>query len=154
MAASDGAPPRGRRHLTKLLRYGAASVITTVISLALLGVLLFATTPGWANLVAVAVGSVLSFELNRRWVWQRSDRKGRWVQLLLFICASLVFLVVSTLAVREVSSALGPRSGSTLRALAVETTTVAVFGVRWAMQYVFLARVLFRTSESVVPTQS
>ena len=154
MPASRAVSRSGQRHLSKILRYSAASVITTVISLALLAVLLLATTPGWANLVAVAVGSVMSFELNRRWVWQQSDRKGRWMQLVLFICASLVFLVMSTLAVREVSSALGPRSGSILRELAVETTTVAVFGVRWVTQYLFLGRMLFQTPEVAVPART
>jgi hypothetical protein len=94
--------------MPKILRYSAASVITTLVSLGLLAVLLLATTPGWANLVAVAVGSVMSFELNRRWVWQQSNRKGRWMQLLLFICASLVFLGMSTLAVREGEFGIGP----------------------------------------------
>jgi putative flippase GtrA len=112
----------------------------------LLGVLLLGVTPGWANLVAVACGSVVSFELNRRWVWKQADRRARWLQLLFFVGVSLVFLVVSGLAVHEVTSYLGPRSRSMTRTLLVESTTVAVFGVRWATQYLFLDRVFFRSA--------
>ena len=31
-----------------------------------------AVTAGWANVIATGVGTVPSFELNRRWVWGRS----------------------------------------------------------------------------------
>jgi putative flippase GtrA len=144
MPSNDGTPTSALQRFSKVLRYGAASVVTTIISLLLLAVLLLQVTPGWANLVAVAVGSVISFELNRRWVWKQSDRRARWIQLLLFVSMSLVFLAGSTLAVREVGEALGPRSGSMMRVLLIETTTVAVFAVRWATQYLFLDRVLFR----------
>jgi putative flippase GtrA len=129
--------------ITKLLRYGATSVITTLVSLSLLAVLLLAVTPGWANLVAVGFGCILSFELNRRWVWKQSDRQARWLKLLMFVCLSLLFLGVSSLAVHEVA-ALGSRSGAIRRTFFIEITTVAVFGLRWATQYLFLDRVLFK----------
>jgi putative flippase GtrA len=129
-----------------VLRYSAASVITTAITLVLLGVLLLGVTPGWANVVAIGVGSVVSFELNRRWVWKQADRQARWLQMLFFVSVSLVFLVLSGLAVHEVSSSFGPRSRSITRTLLIESTTVAVFGVRWATQYLFLDRVLFRSA--------
>src|SRR5262245_37297396 len=103
-------PDRSARPLPKVLRYSAASIITTVITLLLLGVLLLGVTAGWANLMAVGVGSVVSFELNRRWVWRQTDGRARWLQLLLFVCVSLVFLAVSGLAVHAVASSLGPRS--------------------------------------------
>jgi putative flippase GtrA len=142
----SGGPDRATRSLPKVLRYSAVSVITTVITLSLLAVLLLGLTAGWANVMAVAIGSIISFELNRRWVWAQADRRARWLQLLFFLGVSLVFLAVSGLAVHEVASSLGPRSGSITRTLVIESTTVAVFGVRWATQYLFLDRVLFRTA--------
>jgi putative flippase GtrA len=144
MPANDATVRRPAPRFSKVLRYGVASIATTIISLMLLAVLLLQVTPGWANLVAVTVGSVVSFELNRRWVWKHSGRRARWIQLLLFVSMSLVFLAGSTLAAREVGAALGPHSGSVTRVLLVETTTIAVFSVRWAMQYLLLDRVLFR----------
>jgi putative flippase GtrA len=144
MPAMHQAPGRTAARLSKVLRYSATSVITTVISLSLLGVLLLAITAGWANLVAVGVGSVISFELNRRWVWKQSDRKARWQQLLPFVCLSFAFLGASSLAVHAVAGALGPHAGSFTRTFLIESTTVAVFGMRWATQYLLLDRVLFR----------
>ena len=60
-----------RRLLRKLVRYAAVSAISTSVSLGLLGALVATGTlsPGWANLLATAAGTVPSFELNRRWVW-------------------------------------------------------------------------------------
>jgi putative flippase GtrA len=142
----------GRRRLSKIIRYGAASSVTTVITLVLLGVLLLAVTPGWANLAAVTTGSVISFELNRRWVWRHSDRRRRWTQLLLFVCMSLIFLALSNVAVREVGAAV-QSTGTMTRLLLVESTTVAVFGVRWATQYLFLDRVLFRARAPLMPAE-
>ena len=31
---------------------------------------------GWANVVATAAGTVPSFELNRRWVWNKTGRRS------------------------------------------------------------------------------
>jgi putative flippase GtrA len=130
--------------LPKVLRYGAASVVTTVFSLSLLAVLLLDVTAGWANLVAVGIGSIISFELNRRWVWKDISSKARWLQLTLFMALSLLFLGLSGLAVHEAGSLFDLRPHSLTRSLIIETTTVAVFGLRWATQYLFLDRLVFR----------
>ena len=134
--------------VAKLLRYGAASLLTTAVSLGLLAVLLWTLTPGWANLIAVGIGSFISFELNRRWVWKHKHHGTMWAQLMVFAVASLIFLALSTLAVRRVSEALGPHSAATLRTLAIETTTVLFFAVRWGLQYVIFDRMLFRPRTS------
>ncbi|HEY0398177.1 MAG TPA: bifunctional glycosyltransferase family 2/GtrA family protein, partial [Acidimicrobiia bacterium] len=64
--------PRDRRmaRLGKLLRYATVSAVATITSLTVLGVLVATGTlsAGWANVVATAVGTIPSFELNRRWV--------------------------------------------------------------------------------------
>jgi putative flippase GtrA len=61
----------------KLLRYAAVSAIATSLSLTILGVLVArgTTTAGWANVIATAAGTVPSFELNRRWVWELSPNE-------------------------------------------------------------------------------
>ena len=132
--------------VAKLLRYGAASLLTTAVSLGLLAVLLWTLTPGWANLIAVGVGSFISFELNRRWVWKHEHRGAVWSQMMLFAVGSLIFLALSTLAVRRVAEAFGPHTAAALRTLAIETTTVLFFGMRWGLQYVIFDRMLFRPS--------
>jgi putative flippase GtrA len=136
-----------RLGLPKLVRYSAASFVTTLVSLGLLAVLLTGLSAVMANLVAVAVGSVISFELNRRWVWRQIDNAGRWKQGLVFVGTSLAFLGVSAIAVREVGQVHhnGKSLGGTIL---IEMTTVGAFGLRWVVQYVFLDRVLFRNAAS------
>ena len=67
-----------RIDVAKLVRYGAVSIIATTTSLLVLGVLvgILAAPAGWSNVVATTVGTVPSFELNRRWVWQRRGHRG------------------------------------------------------------------------------
>ena len=135
------------RELTKLLRYFAASAVTTTITFVLLGLLLIRLTPGWAYLAAVGVGTIVSFELNRRWVWKQSSRRR--TDLFSFLGASVAFLVLSTLIVHEVASLVDPSSGSTVRAVIVNATSLALFAVRWVLQYFLLDRVLFAAPEGV-----
>jgi putative flippase GtrA len=133
----------GIRLTPKFARYGIASIVTTIFTLILLGVLEFNLTPGLANLLAVGIGSVISFELNRRWVWRQAQGRLRWRQPLTFAAISLLFLGLSTLAVRTVASGLPAHRGSLVRATVIEITTVAVFSVRWVTQYVLFDRILF-----------
>jgi putative flippase GtrA len=142
----------GIRLPRKFARYSIASVITTILTLVLLGVLEFDLTPGLANLLAVGAGSVISFELNRRWVWRQAQGQLRWRQPLLFVVISLLFLALSSLAVRSVASRLAAPRGSLLRVTVIEMTTVAVFSVRWLTQYLLFDRVLFRESSEHGPS--
>lgn len=136
---------------SRVARYGAASFFTTVTSLVLLAVLLQWTTPGWANLVAVGAGSIISFELNRGWVWKRSNSTVRHVQRALFVATSVGFLGLSVLAAHEVGGTIPARDGDAWRATVIEATTVAVFGVRWVLQFFLLDRVLFRSPPAEEP---
>jgi hypothetical protein len=79
LAARLGLDASGLQGLTRrLLRYATVSVIAASISMTVLGVLVATnlTTAGWANVIATAVGTVPSFELNRRWVCRRSGARG------------------------------------------------------------------------------
>ena len=104
--AGSGTPVNGAR----LVRYSAVSVVSTTTSLLTLGVLVgLAATPAvWANVVATAVGTVPSFELNRRWVWRAGGRRSVLRQVVPFCALSATGLVVSTVAV---GVSLGPDPG-------------------------------------------
>jgi putative flippase GtrA len=130
----------------KLLRYGAVSVISTLTSMVVLGVLVASRglTPGWANLVATAVGTVPSFELNRRWVWGRTGRRSLGAEVGPFAALSFVGLAVSTLAV-SVAGHLAAGMATAPRTIVVEAASVAAFGSLWILQFVLLDRVLFAT---------
>jgi putative flippase GtrA len=128
----------------KLVRYGAVSVVATVSSMAVLGALVAtrALTPGWANLAATAVGTVPSFELNRRWVWGRTGRRSFGAEVGPFAALSFAGLALSTLAVSVVGH-LASGMATAPRTLAVEAASIAAFGSLWVLQFMLLDRVLF-----------
>jgi putative flippase GtrA len=122
--------------MRKLLRYGTVSVVSTVTSMTVLGLLVAtrALTPGWANLVATAVGTVPSFELNRRWVWGRTGRRSLSGEV-----GPFAALAVS------VAGHLAAGLDTAPRTIAVEAASVAAFGSLWLLQFVVLDRLLFAT---------
>jgi putative flippase GtrA len=135
-----------RRRLPILLRYSAVSVVSTLTSLTVLGALVVtgAMTAGWANVVATAVGTVPSFELNRRWVWRRTGRRSAWTEVGPFAVLSFAGLAMSTATVSVAgrwATSLALSTG--MRAVAVEAANLAAFGSLWVAQFVVLDRVLF-----------
>ena len=131
--------------VTQLLRYSAVSGISTVTSLTVLGVLvgLFGVDAVVANVFATAVGTVPSFELNRRWVWFDQSQRSVLRQVTPFCTLSFAGLVLSTLTVRAVSARTVDLSRG-WHTLAVEAANVAAYGALWVVQFVLLDRVLFR----------
>ena len=90
-----------RATVVRLTRYSAVSFVATATSLVTLGVLvgLVHLPATWSNIVATAVGTVPSFELNRRWVWRSTGRRSVFGQIMPFCALSFTGLVASTLAV-------------------------------------------------------
>ena len=133
--------------LRKLVRYAGVSAISTAVSLTILGALVAtgATSAGWANMIATAIGTVPSFELNRRWVWQKAGERSVLAEVGPFCALSFTGLGLSTLAVSLAARwATASGFGSTSRTLAAEAANIATFGTLWIAQYVILDRVLFR----------
>ena len=131
----------------QLIRYGAVSAVATTVSLIVLGVLVAtdSATPGWANVIATAVGTVPSFELNRRWVWGKTDRRSVLAEIAPFAVLSFTGLVLSTIAVSGAARwSDGAGFSGTTRTMAVEVANVAAFGSLWIAQFFILDRVLFR----------
>lgn len=138
--------------VAKLARYAGVSAISTTISLVVLVSLVASNTvsSGWANVIATAVGTVPSFELNRRWVWGRSGRRSVAAEIVPFCILSFLALAISTLAV---SAATGWASaaglGDAVRAGVAVAANLASFGTMWVVQYFALDRLLFRASPEV-----
>ena len=135
--------------MAQLLRYSAVSGVSTITSLTVLGVLvgLFGVDAVLANVLATAVGTVPSFELNRRWVWFDRSQRSVLRQVTPFCTLSFAGLVISTLTVRAVS-ARTIDLGRGWHTLAVEAANVAAYGALWVVQFVLLDRVLFRHSRA------
>src|SRR5438270_2291653 len=92
-------PSRWRAGLARLGRYASVSAVSTATTLTVLGLLVgVAGAPaGWANVAATALGTVPSFELNRRWVWSARGRRSLLRQVAPFAALSLAGLGLSTL---------------------------------------------------------
>ncbi len=137
------------------LRYGSVSLIATVTSLAVLGVLVSATAmpAGVANMIATAVGTFPSFELNRRWVWKRSGHRSMRAELVPFWILSFTGLALSTLTVTLAASwadSVGLQ-GFALTA-AIEAANIVAWGSLWVAQFLILDRILFRSEVTSAPT--
>ena len=135
------------RRLSQLLRYGTVSVISTAVSLSVLGALVFtgAVGAGWANVIATAVGTVPSFELNRRWVWRKTGRRSVRREIGPFCLLTFTGLVLSTVAVSVVAHwAAAAGFDARLRTLLVELANVGAFGSLWIAQFLILDRLTFR----------
>ena len=128
------------------MRYGAVSAIATTTSLLVLGALVAtrSMSAGWANVVATAVGTVPSFELNRRWVWGRSGVRSLRAEVVPFALLSGAGLALSTATVSVAGRwADGIGWADSTRTLAVQVASLAAFGTLWLLQFALLDRVLF-----------
>jgi putative flippase GtrA len=157
MAAEEPAPPpRPTRSLfRRLLRYGSVSAISTVTSLVLLGIFVgllnFSAT--WANVLAIGIGTIPSFELNRRWVWAQGGQRSLLRQVLPYCLFSFAGLVVSTLAVHLAADAT-THSTRLLHTGAVELASIGSYGLLWIGQFVLCDRVFFRADRTTSPDGS
>ena len=133
--------------LAKLARYATVSAISTSVTLVLLGTLVYtrSLTPGWANVVATAVGTVPSFELNRRWVWAKRGQRSLGREVVPFCSLSFAGLGLSTLAVSLVAHwSRGAGMSDATTALLSQMANVATFGALWVIQFFMLEKLLFR----------
>lgn len=127
--------------IAKVLRYSGASIISVALGLLILGVNvdIFHMSPTLANVVAIAVCIVPSFELNRRWVW-RKDGKSDMGEFLPFCILSVAGLVLSTLAVRYA----GDHSvgfANPWHTVVVDGANLGAYAVLWVARYFVLDRV-------------
>jgi putative flippase GtrA len=138
-----------RQRLAVWLRYGAVSAVSTGTSLTTLGVLVgvAGVDATVANVVATTVGTIPSFELNRRWVWAHHGRRSVIRQVVPFVALSLAGLVLSTLAV-HVAAARTVDWSRGWHTVAVETANVAAYGALWILQFFVLDRLLFAHRDS------
>jgi putative flippase GtrA len=138
----------GRSTWRRLVRYGSVSAIATTTSLLILGLLVLLGWPAVvANVVATAVGTVPSFELNRRWVWAQDGRRSLVRQALPFCLLSFAGLVLSSVAVHIAADAT-VGSSRLVRTAAVESANVGTYGALWVIQFFLCDRILFRARQA------
>ena len=140
------AGPRCDGLARRVVRCFSVLVVTTGLSLATLAVLTtsLAVTAWAANVVATGIGTVVSYRLNRRWVWSRHDASDPRREVLPFWVLSFAGLVLSTLAVAAADTwAHTIHLTGESHTLAVLAASVAGYAVLWIAQFVVLERVVF-----------
>jgi putative flippase GtrA len=143
-----------RASLRRLIRYGSVSTISTLTSLILLGLFVgVLDLPAiWANVLAIAIGTIPSFELNRRWVWAQDGQRSILRQVVPYAAFSFAGLIISTFAVHLAADAT-TSSTRIVHTAAVELASIASYGTLWIMQFVLCDRILFRATPSAADPQ-
>jgi putative flippase GtrA len=135
-----------RRRILQWIRYAAVSVVANLTTVTVLGVLVGVVdfAAGWSNVVATAVATIPSFELNRRWVWSERGRSSLTGEVIPFWIWAFAELGLSSLAVHLMGQyATAAGWDRPLRTFVLEVTTIATTGLLWIVQFFLFDRVLF-----------
>ena len=123
----------------KPILYSLVSVIAVTVSQITLvlchGVFDLGAVP--SNIIAVAAGTVPSYQLNRSWVWGKTSKSHLWKEVVPFWSLSFLGLVFSTVVVAIVED----YNDSTI---AISLANLAAFGVLWIGKFLLLHYVLFK----------
>lgn len=150
----NAALARHRLRLLQLWRYVATSVVANLTTITVLGVLVgvIRFDAGWSNVIATAVATVPSFELNRRWVWQKTGEASLGREMLPFWVWAFLELALSSLAVHlmgEHATAAG--WSRSLRTVVLEMTSIGTTGGLWLVQFLLFDRWLFKRGPGMRP---
>ncbi len=128
------------------LRYSLVSVINVVVGQALLFVLvrLFTATTDWstgvswttANIVAVSLGALPAYYLNRMWVWGKRGRSHLTREILPFWGFAFAGLVLSTVAVNLAANLTDVK-------IVANLANITAFGVLWVVKFFVLDSMVF-----------
>jgi putative flippase GtrA len=134
-----------RPGLRKLVKYSMVSLVSVVVSQIVQLCTFFFTHNGvLSSVVAVAVGTVPSYELNRRWTWRKNGPSHLWREIVPFWVMSFIGLVFSTACVYFAEQwAEGRHMGKTHTALLLNGASLAAFGVLWVGKFLIINHLLF-----------
>ncbi len=147
---------RQTEHFRRLWKYASVSIVSTIVSQAVL----FSTYHIWkvgsameCNVIATAVASVPAYYLNRTWTWGKTGRSKVWREVVPFWTISFTAMVISTAAVGVAAhNADRIASGSLARALIVNSANLLTYACIWSARYFIFNRYLFG-ARTQVPAQ-
>lgn len=122
----------------KLLRYSGVSVVAVMVTQGVLwlGLAVLRWPALMANFIAVTIGAVPAYLMNRSWVWGRTNSHSVREEILPFWIYSLVGLAVSTACVALVDAWF---TSTGLLMLA----NLLAFGTLWLGKFFVLETILF-----------
>ena len=129
----------------KTFRYTMVSVIAVIVGQTVLigcsGVI--GLSGVLSNLIAVSLGTIPSYLLNRYWTWGKKGKNSFLTEVLPFWGMALLGLAFSTWLV-----AIADRRWGTT--IAVSAANLSAFGVLWVFKFVVLNHVLFKVDHGHV----
>jgi putative flippase GtrA len=131
----------GRRPgMVKLVKYSTASLSGVVSSVITLNVclLVFDLDAVLSNVIAVTVGSIPNYLINRAWTFNKAGTHSFTREILPFWLMAVLGLVLSTFSVAWADQRW---DGNTI---ALNIANLAAFGVLWVAKYFVLERILFK----------
>jgi len=131
--------------IRKLIKYSMVSAISIVVSQIVQLSTFYLTHNGvLSSVVAVAAGTVPSYELNRRWTWRKNGPSHLWREIVPFWVMSFIGLVFSTLCVYLAEGWAEGRDLSKARtALLLNLSSLAAFGLLWVGKFLIINHLLF-----------
>jgi len=134
-----------RPGVRKLVKYSMVSLISVVVSQVVQLVTFLLTHNGvLSSVVAVAAGTVPSYDLNRRWTWRKNGPSHLWREIVPFWVMSFIGLVFSTLCVYFAENWAEDRHMSKAHTgLLLNGASLAAFGVLWVGKFFIINRLLF-----------
>lgn len=133
--------PQGKR----LFRYTMVSVISTVLTFAVLGVIFYGLRL-WSevpdNVIANVTGILPSYYLNRSWAWGKTGPSHLWREVVPFWAMSIVGIVFAVMA-----GLLAHHIGVSVlhlhrlgRTLVLYGANVFAFGVLWVAKFLIISK--------------
>jgi putative flippase GtrA len=133
--------PDGKR----LIRYAAASVITTVISLAAVSFfygLRIIDDAIWATLAGNVVGMLPAYNLNRRWTWGKRGRSHVRKEVAPFLALSVMGIAFSQLGAWWAKNETKAHHWSHLANTAlVDGANLLCFAIFWVLKLIVFNRI-------------
>lgn len=127
------------RHGARLLRYSGVSVFN--VAFGQVNLLFFLAVVGLSaivsNLLAVMIGILPAFYLNKRYVWKRTGPTSLRTEIVPFWALTLIGLLLSTLAVRATAAVTDIE-------VLISASALVAWGVVWVLKYAILDKFLFR----------
>lgn len=129
----------------RLIRYAAASVITTVVSLAAVSAfygLRIIPSVTWATLAGNVVGMVPAYQLNRRWTWGKHGRSHWRREILPFMSMSVLGIAFSQLGAWWARDEVRAHHWSHLANTGlVDGANLFCFGIFWVLKLIVFNRI-------------
>ena len=131
----------GRRPgMVKLAKYSAASLSGVVSSVITLNVCLLVLDLDavLSNVIAVTVGSIPNYLINRAWTFSKSGTHSFTREILPFWLMAVLGLILSTFAVAWADQRWDGNP------IALNIANLGAFGVLWVAKFFVLERILFK----------